>query len=138
MPHTRLLRCFVLHHSVIKTKHLKSLVPGFKWVETLGWNLSFVLPLAHSIPFWVFWSSTAEGRQKKKRNLNCFYNIYAKIRNSHGHDHKIVPRSCFLSAIMLFSTFLKIDFNDYGSKLLLHRFHEETQLPQPFWKHKKA
>ena len=39
-------------------------------------------------------------------NLNCFYSIFAKKRNSHGHfkyikKHKIIPRSCCLSAIML-------------------------------------
>ena len=36
----RLLKCFVLQHSVIKTKHLRSLirgvVRGFEWVEILG------------------------------------------------------------------------------------------------------
>ena len=37
---TRLLKCFVLKHSVLKTKHLRSLVrgvvQGFEWVEILG------------------------------------------------------------------------------------------------------
>ena len=36
-------------------------------------------------------------------NLNGFYSIFAKKRNSHGHlkctkKHKIIPRSCCLSA----------------------------------------
>ena len=36
----------------------------------------------------------------------CFYSIYAKKRNSQGHfkyikKHKIIPRSCCLSAIMM-------------------------------------
>ena len=42
MPHTRLLKRFVLQHSVIKTKHLRSLVRGiirgFEWVEILGFR----------------------------------------------------------------------------------------------------
>ena len=41
-------------------------------------------------------------------SLNCFYSIFTKKRNSHGHfkcinKHKVLPRSCSLSAIMLFS-----------------------------------
>ena len=39
-PHTmaraRLLKCFVLQPSVIKTKHLRRLVQGFEWLEILG------------------------------------------------------------------------------------------------------
>ena len=34
--HTRHLRCFVLEHSVFKTKHLRRLVQGFEWLEILG------------------------------------------------------------------------------------------------------
>jgi hypothetical protein len=52
-----------------------------------------------------------------KRNLNCFYSIFAKKCNSHGHfkyikRHKIILRSCCLSAIMLLShlkTFISIE-----------------------------
>ena len=43
MPRMRLLKCFVLQHSIIKTKHLRSLVwrllRGFEWVEILGFPL---------------------------------------------------------------------------------------------------
>ena len=43
-----------------------------------------------------------------KINLNCFFSIFAKKCNSHGHfkyikKHKIIPRSCCISAIMLLS-----------------------------------
>ena len=43
-----------------------------------------------------------------KRNLNCFYGIFAKKRNSHGHfkyikKHKIIPRNCCFSVITLCS-----------------------------------
>ena len=46
-------------------------------------------------------------------SLNCFYSIFAKKRNSHGHfkcikKHKITPRSCCLSAIMLLSIFFML------------------------------
>ena len=43
MPRMRLLKCFVWQHSVIKTKHLRSLVRGvvrgFELVEILGFRL---------------------------------------------------------------------------------------------------
>ena len=42
MPRMRLLKCFVLQHSMIKTKHLRKLVQrlvrGFEWVEILGFR----------------------------------------------------------------------------------------------------
>ena len=47
--HTRLLKCFVLQHSVIKTKHLKSLVwcvvRGFEWVKILCFSLNVISSL---------------------------------------------------------------------------------------------
>ena len=41
-------------------------------------------------------------------NLNCFYSIFAKKLNSHGHfrymkKHKIIPRNCCFSVITLCS-----------------------------------
>ena len=46
MPCTRLLKCFVLQHSIIKTKHLRSLVRGlvwsFKWAKIMGFKLSIM------------------------------------------------------------------------------------------------
>ena len=43
-PRTRLLKCFVLQHNVIKTKHLRSLIRGvirvFEWVEILGYSFN--------------------------------------------------------------------------------------------------
>ena len=43
-----------------------------------------------------------------KRNLNCFYSIFAKKRNSHSHfkyikNHKIIPRNCCFGVITLCS-----------------------------------
>ena len=45
---------------------------------------------------------------RNKRNLNCFYSIFAKKRNSHGHfvyikKHKIIPRNCCFGVITLCS-----------------------------------
>ena len=46
-----------------------------------------------------------------KRNLNCFYSIFAKKRNSHGHfkyikKHKILPRNfCFCVITLCSSNF---------------------------------
>jgi hypothetical protein len=47
-------------------------------------------------------------------NLNCFYSIFAKKRNSHGHfkcrkKHKIISRSCCLSAIMMLSYYFMLN-----------------------------
>ena len=48
-PRTRVLKCFVLHPSVIKTKHLRSLVQGFESVEILEFSRpnfgAFLLPI---------------------------------------------------------------------------------------------
>ena len=46
-----------------------------------------------------------------KLSLNCFYKIFAKKRNSHCHfkcmkNHKVITRSCCLSAIILLSFIL--------------------------------
>ena len=43
-----------------------------------------------------------------KRNLNCFYSIFAKKHNSHSHfkyikKHKIIPRNCCVGVITLCS-----------------------------------
>ena len=55
-----------------------------------------------------------------KRNLNCFYSILAKKRNSHGHfkyikNHKIIPRNCCFGVITLCSPknvlFISMIFN---------------------------
>ena len=69
-----------------------------------------------------------------KRNLNCFYSIFAKKPKSQGHfkcinNHKIIPRSCCLSATyyVVFTQIFFINFNDFESKLLLQHFREETQ-----------
>ena len=45
---------------------------------------------------------------RKTRNLNCFYSIYAKKRDSHGHlkcikKLKITPRNCCSVVITLCS-----------------------------------
>ena len=77
-PRTRLLKCFVLQHNVIKTKHLRSLirvvVRGFEWVEILGltnfpWALFWFL--AKSITnFGYPWS------EQKKIWFQIFFAIY--------------------------------------------------------------
>ena len=45
---TRLLKCFVLQHSVIKTKNLRSLIRGFEWLEILGFSLLLKLLFART------------------------------------------------------------------------------------------
>ena len=50
-------------------------------------------------------------------NLNGFYSIYAKKRDSHGHlkcvkKLEITPKSCCLSAIMLCSIFFELFYVD--------------------------
>ena len=52
-----------------------------------------------------------------KLSLNCFYKIFAKKRNSHCHfkcmkNHKVITRSCCLSAIILLS-FILIEQHKY-------------------------
>jgi hypothetical protein len=41
MPRTIPLKHFVLKHSLVKTKHLRSLVQGFERLETLGFRKVF-------------------------------------------------------------------------------------------------
>ena len=65
-------------------------------------------------------------------NLNCFYSIIAKKRNSHGHfryikDHKFIPKNCCFGVITLCSPIFFIYFYDFELKLLLQHFHKETQ-----------
>ena len=47
MPRMRLLKSFVLQHSVINTKHLRSLIRGvirgFTWVEMLGLTMKWTI-----------------------------------------------------------------------------------------------
>ena len=50
---------------------------------------------------------------RNRRNLNCFYSIFAKKRNSQSHfkcikKHKITPKICCSSAIMLCSTYFEL------------------------------
>ena len=39
---TRGLRCFVLEHSVLKTKHLRRLIRAFEWLEILSFSEIFI------------------------------------------------------------------------------------------------
>ena len=83
---TRLLIFFVLQHSVIKTKHLRSLVrdvvQGFKWVEILGFNLK-----NRSIASWkkyhpiMHLNSTYHRKKEKKVQLKCQF--FLRFEQSH-------------------------------------------------------
>ena len=42
---TRRLRCFVLEHTVFKTKHLRSLIRGFELLEILGFTRGKMLAI---------------------------------------------------------------------------------------------
>ena len=51
-------------------------------------------------------------------NLNGFYSIIPKKRNSHGHlkcrkKHKTTPKSCCLGSIMLCSIYFELFYIDY-------------------------
>ena len=68
-----------------------------------------------------------------KRNLDCFYSIFAEKRESHFKcikKRKIVPRGCCLSAIMLLSpknVFIYFNYIEFEFKLLLQHFCKERQ-----------
>ena len=56
-------------------------------------------------------------------NLNCFYSIFTKKRNSHGHfkcikKHKIISRSCCLSAIMVLSYYFMLKWYKYPTVIM--------------------
>ena len=53
---------------------------------------------------------------RNRRNLNCFYSIFAKKHNSHSHskyikNHKIIPRNCCFCVITLYSPKKKLLFS---------------------------
>ena len=74
----RLLKSFVLHQSVIKTKHLRSLVRGivrnFEWLEILGFTLQFHHIIANWLSFPVlYWNHTNSRNFSKWLLLVSFY-----------------------------------------------------------------
>ena len=61
------------------------------------------------------------------KNLNCFYSIFTKKRNSHGHfrytkKHKIIPRNCCFSVINLCSPQRKLFllYSNTSSSVVVH------------------
>ena len=68
MPHTRLLKCFILITLCCKTKHLRSLVRsiiwGFEWIEILGKPNT-------GLKYFLF-----------PRILLCFWSKIIEVRNS--------------------------------------------------------
>ena len=66
MTCTRLLKCFVLHHSVIKTKHLRNLVWCLEFLEILGLTVNFSIQVLKSKHFvcLTFWDISCDSRAK--------------------------------------------------------------------------
>ena len=65
-------------------------------------------------------------------NLNCFYSISVKKRNSHGHfkcikKYKLIPRSYCLSAIVLLSYFFMLNSNT-GTTVISRGLHDCSNL----------
>ena len=99
MPRMRLLKCFVLQHSVIKTKHLRSLVrgvlQGFEWLEILGFfvtNSVHHLPIIMELSWYALPSSWMKGQ---KSTMQVFYSF------SFPHDFCTVKFSSHLSQFLL-------------------------------------
>ena len=88
-PRMRLLKCFVLQHSVIKAKHLRSLVQGvvrgFKWVEILG--LSMRLALLHSRLIFIIW------HEQKIPNFNHNLAPILPMRKEWAFEHRRHPNT---------------------------------------------
>ena len=94
---------------------------------------TWYLQILNSLKFFYVIISKLSQWKMDGKEINCFYSIFAKKLKSHSHfrcikKHKIIPKSCCFSAIMLLSPkFCFIHISDFEFKLLLQHICKKEQ-----------